>query len=47
MISACQPEYFRFQANSVGIPASCVTVAAEITQPQKVAQPDSEGRPMA
>ena len=35
---------FRFQAqtNSVGIPASdasCVTVAAEITQPQKVAQP--------
>ena len=42
---------FRFQAqtNSVGIPASdasCVTVAAEITQPQQVAQPD-EGRPMA
>ena len=35
---------FRFQAqtNSGGIPASdasCVTVAAEITQPQKVAQP--------
>ena len=42
---------FRFQAqtNSVGIPASdasCVTVAAEITQPQQVAQPD-EGQPMA
>ena len=52
MISACQP-VFRFDSRRKQTPlgsprsdASCVTVAAEITQPQQVAQPD-EGRPMA